>query len=244
MAQIQILIDIIKKQLKAQGKNYNDVANVLDLSEASVKRLFAQNNFTLQRIEIIANFLGFELSELMILVEKQEQQLTQLKMEQEKEIASDIVLLLVTVCIMNGYTLEEILNDYHISKTECIQKFAKLDKLKIIELLPNNRIKLLISPNFKWLSRGPIQRFFQHKVQQEFFKSNFDKATEQLNVANGMLSPDSIKVMQNKMRRLVKDFNQLALEDKSRDMQDKMGITLVLAERHWNYSIFENYRKK
>ena len=47
MAQAGPLIETLKRELKAQGKTYVDVANVLDLSEASVKRLFADKNFTL-----------------------------------------------------------------------------------------------------------------------------------------------------------------------------------------------------
>ncbi len=243
MSQISTLVSLVKKELKAQGKTYVDVAKKLDLSEASVKRLFAEKNFTIQRMEMLAEFLGFELSELMALVEREQQQLSQLDKEQELEIANDIVLLLVTVCVMNNYKFEDILENYKLSETECIQKLAKLDKLKLIELLPNNRIKLLIAPNFKWLPRGPIQKFFQHKIQQEFFKSNFDKELEQLHVLNGMLSLDSIKIMQNKMQRLVKEFNDLIHDDKKLPLQDKVGITMVSAQRHWNYSVFDTYRK-
>jgi len=194
MAQIPLIVDIVKKQLRAQGKTYADVANCLHLSEASVKRLFAEHNFTLQRIESIAVLLGYDLTELMALVSKTQQQLTELSIEQEKEIANDLALLLVTVCVMNRYSFDDILNDYAISETQCISKLAKLDRLNIIELHPNNRIKLLISPNFKWRKRGPIQQFFQKHIQQEFFKSNFDKETEKLSVLNGMLSLQSIKV--------------------------------------------------
>jgi len=43
----------LKKQLKAHGKTYADVAELLQLSEASVKRLFAEQSFTLKRLERI-----------------------------------------------------------------------------------------------------------------------------------------------------------------------------------------------
>lgn len=243
MAQIPILMNVIKKQLKLQGKTYSDVASVLGLSEASIKRLFVEHHFTLQRLELIAQLLGYELSELMLLVEKK-QQLTELSLEQENEIASDVTLLLVTVCVMNGYRFADIVEEFMIDELMCIQKLAQLDRLSIIDLLPANRIKLLVSPNFKWLSRGPIQQFFQQKIQQDFFNSNFDKETEKLNVMNGMLRIDSIKIIQKKMQRLVEDFNNLIKEDKKIALQDKVGVTMVLAKRHWGYSIFESYRKE
>lgn len=243
MTQIPTLINIVKKQLKAQGKTYIDVAEKLKLSEASVKRIFAENNLSLQRLESIAELLGYDLTEITQLVTRQQQQLTALSIEQEQEIANDITLLLVTVCVMNHLSFQEILDDYNISETECIQKLAKLDRLKIIELLPNNRIKLLISSNFQWNTKGPIQQFFQHKIQQDFFTSNFDKETEKLSVINGVLSIDSIKILQRRIQRLADDFNNLIKEDAEKPMQEKLGITMVMAKRQWEYSIFNRYNK-
>ncbi len=243
MAQTPLLIDVIKKQLKAQNKTYVDVAQKLSLSEASVKRLFAEQNFTLQRLDAIAELLGLEISDLLQLVTRQQQQLSQLSVEQEQEIASNVALLLVTVCVMNGFTYEELLSQYNLSEPECIKLLTTLDKLQLIELLPNNRIKLLIAPNFKWLPRGPIQQFFQHKIQQDFFTSSFDKGTETLMVLNGMLSRESITELQKRMQRLAQDFNNFIREDRALAMSDKIGISLVMAEREWAYSIFEKYQR-
>lgn len=243
MAQIPTVIDVVKKQLKAQGKTYADVSKKLKLSEASIKRLFSEHNFTLQRLESIAELLGYELSDIMQLVSKEQQKLTELSIQQEQEIANDTLLLLITVCVMNHLTFQDILNEYKISETQCIRKLAKLDKLKLIELLPNNRIKLLIAPNFRWLKKGPIQQFFQRKIQQDFFTSNFDKKAEKLSVLNGMLSTDSINTLQRRMQRLADDFNHLIREDIEKPMQQKMGITMVMAKRQWEYSTFDKYRK-
>jgi hypothetical protein len=64
--------------------------------------------------------------------------------EQEREIVDDPVLLLVAVCVLNKLTLAEIVDQYSVSETELTRKIAHLDRLHIIELLPKNRIKLLI----------------------------------------------------------------------------------------------------
>jgi len=241
MAQLTTLIKVVKKQLRAQGLTYADVARTLELSEASVKRLFAEQNFTLQRMEVIAELVGLELSELMQLVAKEQQQLSELTLEQEQEIADDLPLLLVTVCVMNHYSFQDILDDYEISEMELIRKLAKLDKLKLIELLPNNRIKLLIAPNFKWQARGPILQFFRRKIQRDFFRTDFDKELEKLNVLNGLLSTESVKKLQHRMQRLADEFNNLIKEDAHLELSEKNGITLVMAERQWDYSIFDRY---
>ena len=73
MSQTNSLLQALKKQLRAQGKTYVDVAQLLDLSEASVKRLFASQSFTLQRLEQLCDWLQIEFSELMQQAQQQPQ---------------------------------------------------------------------------------------------------------------------------------------------------------------------------
>lgn len=50
MALTKNLIDVLKRELKARGLTYLDVAKRLDLSEASVKRMFSTRDFMLSRL--------------------------------------------------------------------------------------------------------------------------------------------------------------------------------------------------
>lgn len=244
MPQITPLIKTLKRELKAQGKTYVDVAKLLNLSEASVKRLFAEENFTLQRLEVICHLLGLEMSDLMLKMASEQRRITQLTESQEKEIASDLILMLVTISVMNGFSYHDIVERYTISGTECIQKLAALDRLKLIELLPNNRVKLLIAPNFHWLPNGPIQRFFREKVEQEFFNSDFAKETELLIVTNGLLSRTSNAEFQKKMQRLAREFDELVQGDLGLPHDEHEGVSIVLAIREWRYSFFEGIRRE
>lgn len=244
MAQTELLVSTLKRELKSQGKTYADVAAILDISEASVKRLFSSQQFTLKRLEKICAMLNFEFSELVYRMKKSQQQLSELSWEQEKEIAGDIILLLVTVNIISGLTYQEIIEIYQITAAECTGKLTLLDKLNIIELLPNNRVKLLVSPNFHWLPNGPIQQFFQEKVEQDFFSSRFDKRTEKLIVANALLTDSSNARLQKKMERLLNEFNDLLREDYSIPNDKKHGTTIVLALRQWQYSLFKQLQQK
>lgn len=244
MAQASSLIQTLKKQLKAQGKTYTDVGQWLELSEASVKRLFADENFTLLRLEKICQMLGLEFSELVQAMINERSAITSLSHDQEQTIASDMLLLLITVCVINGYTYDELFAHYELDANECIRKLAILDRLKIIDLLPGNRIKLLIAPNFSWLPNGPIQQFFQHTVEKEFFSIKFDQATEKLVVLNGLMSDPGNADFQKKMRRLANEFNELCQQDKSLPLDQKHGTSVVIAVRQWQYSLFDRYRKQ
>ncbi len=238
MAQVKPLIHALKSALKAHGKTYADVARALDLSEASVKRLFSEKSFTLQRLEQTCLIMGMEISDLVQQMNERSPLLTLLDIEKEQQIADDLELLLVTICALNRWTLEDICSFYKISETDCIQKLAQLDKLKIIELLPKNRIKLLIAPNFAWRDNGPIQRFFQDKIGREYFSTRFDRDGERLVVLNGMLSNNSNAEFQRKLMRLIREFDELNNEDASLGLDERHGVTVVMAMRSWKYGLF------
>ena len=243
MAQTHHLIQTLKKALKAHGLTYSDIAKEIGMSEASIKRMFSEKNFTLKRLEQLCLCMDLELSDLLKLMQEEEQYLSKLSEEQEREIASDLTLLLVTVCALNRWTLNDITAHYKITETECIRYLAKLDKLKIIELLPKNRIKLLIASNFAWLENGPIQQFFQTKVEQDFFNTRFNKTNERLLVVNGMLAGNSNAVFQKKMEKLIMEFNDLNDSDAGLPLDERNGTTFVMAIRQWKYGLFEPMRR-
>ncbi|QBY03479.1 XRE family transcriptional regulator [Thalassotalea sp. HSM 43] len=237
MSQTTTLLVTLKKALKAHGFTYADVAKHMDLSQASIKRLFSEENFSLQRLEQICQLMDMQISDLVKQMSEQQARLQQLSVEQETEITNDIALLLVAVCVLNKWRMQDIVDYYQMSEPECIGKLTKLDKLKIIELLPGNRIKLLVDANFGWLENGPIQTFFQRTIGQEFFNSSFHLDDECLIVLNGMLSLQSNGEFQRKLRRLAREFEDLNHEDSSLSLTERNGATVVLAIRNWRYGL-------
>ncbi|MDH2436147.1 helix-turn-helix transcriptional regulator [Pokkaliibacter sp. MBI-7] len=243
MSQIDLLLTTLKRELKAHGKTYADVAMALELSEASVKRLFAEGNFTLQRLEKVCLLVEMSLSDLTHAAARQQPQLNQLQRQQEEEIAADLVLLLVTVSVINGFSFADLLEHYTIDEHTLIRKLAHLDRLKLIELLPGNRIRLKVSANFGWIADGPIQRFFQEKVAQDFFQSRFDRPSEKLIVLNGLLSDGSNIELQRRMQQLAEEFNTTIHRDAELPMAQRHGNTMVMAIRQWHYSLFRRFSR-
>jgi len=244
MAQTSLIISTLKNTLKSHGKTYADVATHLQLSEASVKRMFAQQTFSLNRLDAICHMMDMEITDLIQQVsDSTARQISELTDEQEKEIASNLELLLITISVINRWSLDNILATYSMSEAQCIQHLAKLDRLNIIELLPNNNIKIKISSNFKWRRNGHIQRFFRETIEAEFFKTTFTQEHEKLVVLNGMLSAESNALFQRKIERLACEFDELAKDDNSLPMGERYGYTSVLAVRDWRFSVFNQFKK-
>ena len=243
MSQTRPLIDTLKQELRKQRVTYKQVSRALGLSETSVKRLFSEEAFSIKRLEKVCALLHLDLSDLVHLMEKNIQLTTKLTLEQETEIVSDIRLLLVALLLVNRLEFEEIISIYDISETEGIKLLARLDRMKLIELQPGNRVKLRVSPNFKWLPDGPIQEFFEKKVQLEFLDSSFNGAGELRVFVSGMISRSANAEIIKKMQYLANEMAELNLESQSLALDQRFGTSLMMAIRPWEIEAFEALRR-
>lgn len=244
MPQTAPLIDTLKQALKNHRITYAEIARRLNMSEANVKRMFASRRFSLDRLEDICALMQLELTDLFQLYEASRQRIDHLSAEQEKELVANTKLLLVAVSVRNRLSFDDIVDHYNISETECIHHLAKLDKLKIIDLLPNNRIKLRIDDAFRWLPGGPIDRFFEQQIKNQFLKSRFNGEMEQRLFLFGLLSDTSVQILQNKIQALSKEFTELHRQDTSLPLDKRHNIGLMLAIRPWELDVFTPLRHK
>lgn len=243
MGQSALLIQALKQMLKSQQKTYAAVAQHLHLSEASVKRMFASEQLSLERIDAICELLGCDISDLLHQMQLMSKRITQLTWEQEKTIVGDRKLCLVTICVVNHWSFADILSYYNLTEHECIRYLAELDKLKIIELLPNNKIKLLISRRFSWIANGPIYQFFQQYILSDFTKSNFQHEQEAMICQFGMLTKTSNELFRKKLKALGEEFLALSEQDAAESIHKRDGSACVLMIRPWAPVIFNEFIK-
>lgn len=244
MQEAEQVIDTLKAELRRQGFTYKELGEVLGLSHASVKRLFAEGNFTLERLESICRFLSMDMAELFHLASKQQQRLDQLSVEQEKLLVSDIQLLAVAHSLLNRLSFDELLNLYSITEHELVRVLAKLDKMKLIELLPGNRYKLLVSRKFKWLPNGPIQQFFEKQLQAEFFAADFNKSGAKRVYLSTLLSKGSIDKLNALIDKAVSEINELHSADEKLPLSQRHPFSIVLAARPWEAKAIVALRRK
>lgn len=238
LPQTALLIGALKRALKARGVTYAQVAQALDLSEASVKRLFSEESFSLQRLEAVCDLAGLSLTELARMVEDSSGEVRQLTAEQEQVLVDEPKLFLVFYLLLNEYTLADIVADYRIDELEGVRLLARLDRMRLIELQPGNRVRLLTSRFLSWRDDGPIRRFFDEQVREEFFESGFDQPGETLKFLSGLLSRASLRLMERKLALLAQEFNELSRLDASLPLDERYGCSIMLAQRLWKFSLF------
>jgi transcriptional regulator with XRE-family HTH domain len=237
------LVAAVKRQLKAQGLTYRLLAAQLGLSEPSVKRLFASRRFSVDRLVEIAGILGFTLAELAAEAAAGEGRLRTLSEIQEAELVADEKLLLIAVCVVNHWSVADITRIYSLTPTQIVGRLAKLDRLRLINLLPGNRVRLNVARDFDWLPDGPIRRFFLRHGMDDFLASRFTGADEVLAFSHGMLTDAAIAKLQTELRRLRQRFAELHEESLAAPLARRRGTGLLLAMREWEIVAFTRLRR-
>ncbi len=243
MSDTTAMVGGLKRVLKARRINYAHVADALGLSEATVKRMFSKNDFSLKRFEQICQLAEVSVAELAKEVDSEKNYISRLSEEQEKRIVSNTRLFLVAVCVLNHLTLEQIVSIYDLSESECIQLLLELDRIRFLQLLPNNRIKLLVTRTFSWRTNGPILQYVKSTAAEDYFRSRFDAPGEHIAVINAMLSAASTAQVINRLKRIGREFAEMHDDDKHLQLGERRPASLLLAIRPWELEAFKQLRR-
>jgi transcriptional regulator with XRE-family HTH domain len=237
------LVVALKKELKAAGLTYADLAKRLGMAESSVKRMLAKGDMPLSRVDEICRALKLDFAELARRVADAQPLMTELTQEQERAVVADKKLLLVAISVLSLWTLEQITATYRVSEAECIGYFAQLDRIGIIELKPLNRYRLKLAKTFRWRPHGPVMHYFRDHVIQDYFAGGFDREAEGLLLVHGSVSRAIAPTFVDRLQRLAQDFAQQHQADQRLPETAREGFTLVLAMRDWEFEAFTRLRR-
>lgn len=245
MSECAQIIVVLKRSLKARGTTYRELAAAVGLSEASIKRIFAEETFSLARLEQICTALGMSIAEVVRMASQQAtpggQELT---LAQEQILASDPRLLACFYLLLNGRHSAAIAAELDLTERDLRRLFVKLDAAKLIELQPKLKARLRTSNFISWRSDGPVWRLYEQQVKTEFLRSTFSARNELIDFGSAELSDASAKILARKAEALALDFAELAALDAGLPDKDKRSMGLLLALRPWVFSMYDGLRKK
>ena len=233
----QLLIQALKSILKLKEITYKDLAEELDLSESSVKRIFSINSFTLERFCLVCDIAGVSLGDLNQIIKGKDpnEKFHIYSDEQEKAFVQDMQCLAFFDQLIQGSSPTQVAKKHDLSKKVLHTFLAKLDNLKLIEWRPNDRVKFLVSKDVRWQKGGLLSSRFSKLAREEFTQSNFDQSGDSLNFLSLQLSSNSSQELINKLSELANEYSRIALlEERLRLKRDNLGI--MLAVRKWEFS--------
>jgi DNA-binding Xre family transcriptional regulator len=237
------LVLALKKELKSAHMTYADLAAALGMAESSVKRMLAKGDMPLSRIDAICRALKLDFADLARRVADAQPLLAQLSQEQERAVVADKKLLLVAICVLSQWTMEQITAAYRLTEAQCVGYLVKLDRIGIIELRPLNRYRLKLAKTFRWRPHGAVMDYFRENALLDYFSGGFDGSDEGLLLVHGSISRSLAPSFMERMQRVAQDFSQQHLADQRIENQHREGYTLLLAMRRWEFEAFANLRR-
>lgn len=228
--QTAALVEALKKMLKARGVTYKALAASVGLSEPSIKRLFSERTFTLQRLEEICAVLEVDFFELARLARGAAATVDQMTLEQEKALADDSKLLGVFYLLFNDWQPADIQANYVLTHAEVLKLVLRLERLRLVDLLPHDKVRLRVPKTVRLRRHGPVRIVHGPAVLGDFMNANFEKARGAFHFEVRELSKASVALLEKRMERLAAEFNELAELDAylPAGQRDTIGMALAI----------------
>lgn len=243
MSSPEMLMQVLKAEMRAAGVTYKILAQRLGMSESSIKRVFSQGDMSLSRLAQVCKAVGVALEDVLRQAADAVPQADTLTLAQERSLVQDSHLLLVAICCLGHWSVAQMLETYQLSEPQLIACLVKLDRLSLIELKPLNRYRLRVSLAFRWQPDGPVQQFFRSHVVDDYFAGRFDGAGETLLCVHGRLSDPSAKGLVQKIHQLAAELARLHQDDQRLQPEARDGFTLLVGLRSWEFAAFTAMRR-
>lgn len=236
------VFDGLKAHLKARGMTYADVARALDISEPTVKRIFATRNCTLERLDSLCELVEVDLADLARGLPREDRLIHRLTQEQEEELMRDPALLLVAVAAIHQLRVDEIVRTYKLDEAQCVKLLLRLEKLGILEVHEKNRIRLLVSRTFAWIPGGPIMRYVTSQAA-DFFAHAFDAPGEVMRLFSVRISKDAQVALLRQMEQLAREYAEQHNADAHLPLDQRPTLSVLFAARSWEPKIFKTFHR-
>ena len=239
------MLAALKRCLKSQGMTYRALSKAINLSESSVKRLFADGSFTLARLERVCSALDMTVADLSRMAGSgpaTRSQTDSLSLEQERVLARNPPLLACFYLLLNGHSIGDTRTRLKISLRAMRELLAALSAARLVEAGPKHSLRFHVRLPIAWRADGPVRKLYERQVRAEFLQGAFSGTNEALTFHSAELSAASVRVLMRKIDRLASDFADLAALDVNVPAREKSSVALLLACRPWAFSMFAPYR--
>jgi len=236
------IVETLKRILKARGMTYADLARGLRVSTPTVKRIFSQRSFTLERLDEVLRLLEIDFYELARLSHGRRSGPAELSLEQETALAKDARLFSVFWLLCNEWRFEQIVAEFRLGAAQITAYFARLERLRLIDWRPGNRARLRVPKHYVWRAGGPLRKAYGLKVVTEFMRSRFDAPHDAFHFEAQELSPESAIVVKRRLERVAAEINELVEMDAAAPGKKRVTLGILLACRPWNISIVHALR--
>jgi DNA-binding Xre family transcriptional regulator len=227
------LFELLKTVLKARCVTYGMLAERLTLSEPTIKRIFAERDCKLSRMTEICSALDLTLEDLVAEANRIEVRPMQLGDRLEAQLADDRPAFHLFLLLLDGMTTANVQKHYSLDERAVFALGRRLEKLGLVEMMPNNRIRLSVQGPVQFRRNGPLhQRLL--KLNMDFLRATYlehDTDHSAFLTQTRRMTQKTARHILKRLREVQIEMSDLARKDQLTQPNDaldsyKLGIAL------------------
>lgn len=224
------MLGVLKQVFRARGLRYREIAERLGVTERTVKRWFADKGLTMDVVEDLCGVVGMSFIELCE-VAKDELDIRpqRLSREQEQLLFSDLQLALVFMLLTRGWSPQEVQRECVLPEALLVRHLVRLEKIKLVELLPGNKVRLLFGRNIRWRENGEAGRAFGRGLKNLFSSMDYSDPGSVWSAQVVNLSSHSLAELRTKFHKLIVEVLQASDADRRTMAEGKTWHAILLA---------------
>lgn len=182
-----ILMGELKKILRRKKIRYKDLAESLEMSESSVKRLMSAEDASLSKLEAICEVAGISFFDLVSLCKDEKAEELFLSPELVKFFSKNThYFYFFHLLYEEGMSVQEVAKQYSLNSKSVTKYLRKLEDLELLEWHPGDKVKFLV--------RGRISIPDMNDLGTHLFQTTIS------NLSNLICNPDEMRARMGKKK--------------------------------------------
>lgn len=212
------LFSVLKDILKSKKISYKELSKSISFSESTLKNMFHDNNVSIERMIEICNAIDISFPDLVNLANNSIGNDFSFTFEQEKFFAQNPhYYYFFREIFFEKKSLEVVKEQFKLTDKSIMKYIMELEKIKLLEVHPNNRLKFLVYGKLIWSNDGPwMQKFYP-----KFINKMVDLQLSNLNNDNYYTSFPSFFTVSHKtyenfkndVRDIARKYKEMAFRD-------------------------------
>jgi transcriptional regulator with XRE-family HTH domain len=243
---------VIKDLLKKNGLQQKDLAQALDISIPSVKRILNGRELGLERLIQIAHFFRLNVFELFDLCRQKNIESYQFDEAQEKFLADDLIHLVTFRGLVSGVSSNEIRTRYRLTDSQLEKILIGLDRVNLVEFWSHEKIKVKAKWPFKWITGGILQKTYVYSFLEKTFTASYQRSQfgPKGRALENLFLPFELRLRDSTYEQLHKDLAQVLQNYRSiskfemmtsdpESLRDATGLIIVDSFSAWDKLLSE-----
>lgn len=215
----------IKLALKTKSITQDDFAIMLGISVPTIKRWLRGEGLLFRDLTKMLELLDLRLSEVSLIAEGNLNTQFNYSVTQEEALANTEGLLAFFDQLLKGRTPKQIAKSYKLSEKSLTFYLSKLDKIKLIQWLPQDKVKLLVSGEPSWIQNGLLSQKFKKQIIEEHLRHHLN-SKDQMKVGIYSLSKASYQKINIKMNEVIEQLRIMEIKDAN--ISDSKELTTII----------------